>query len=176
MSRVGKHPVSVPSGVTVTVVDRTVKAKGKLGELSVTLSEAVELSFEDNTLTVSPLPGKRGRAQWGTARANLANLVKGVSEGFKRELEINGVGYKAQLKGKTLVLSLGYSHDIEYPIPTGIEMKCEKPTSVLISGADKQLVGQVASEIRAMRPPEPYKGKGVKYIEETITRKEGKKK
>jgi large subunit ribosomal protein L6 len=176
MSRVGKHPVSVPSGVTVSVADRTVKAKGRLGELSVTLSEAVELNFEYNTLTVTPLPGGRGRAQWGTARANLANLVKGVSEGFKRELEINGVGYRAQLKGATLVLSLGYSHDIEYPIPAGIEMKCDKPTSVVISGADKQLVGQVASEIRAMRPPEPYKGKGVKYIEETITRKEGKKK
>jgi len=177
MSRVGKNPVEVPSGVEVSVKGTVVSAKGKLGMLEFKATDDVTLSFDDGKISVKPAnDSKRARAMWGTARARIQNLVAGVSEGFTRELEINGVGYRAAVQGKDLVLQLGYSHDVIYPIPEGITIKCEKPTSVTISGADKQRVGQVAAEIRGYRKPEPYKGKGIKYVDEMIRRKEGKKK
>jgi len=177
MSRVGKHPVTVPSGVEAAVVGKRITAKGKLGELVYETTDEVTVTLEDKKIVVKPVGGtKQARAMWGTARARIQNMITGVSVGFSRELEINGVGYRAAIQGSTLNLQLGFSHDVNYPIPKGITVKCEKPTSILISGADKQQVGQMAAEIRAHRPPEPYKGKGVKYIEETIVRKEGKKK
>jgi large subunit ribosomal protein L6 len=177
MSRVGKHPVNVPSGVEVAVAGRRVTAKGKLGQLTFDLTDDVTVALENKQVVVKPTSAsKQARTMWGTARARIQNMVTGVSEGYSRELEINGVGYRAALQGNKLALQLGYSHDVTYPIPQGITVKCEKPTSITISGADKQKVGQVAAEIRAYRPPEPYKGKGVKYVEETIVRKEGKKK
>jgi len=177
MSRIGKHPVAVPSGVTVKMDGKLISAKGKLGELSMTVHDEIDAKFEDNQVSVAPIGNsKLAKTLYATTRTNVANMVKGVSEGFKKDLEITGVGYRAQIRGKTLVLQLGYSHDVEYPIPDGIDIKCEKPTSVSISGADKQQVGQVAAEIRSKRPPEPYKGKGVRYADEQILRKEGKKK
>ncbi len=177
MSRVGKHPVTVPSGVDVAVAGRRVTAKGKLGELAFEATDDVTVALKDKQVVVTPVGNsKRARTMWGTARARIQNMVTGVSEGFTRELEINGVGYRAAVQGNKLSLQLGFSHDVNYPIPKGITVKCEKPTSILISGADKQQVGQLAAEVRAYRPPEPYKGKGVKYVEETIVRKEGKKK
>ena len=177
MSRVGKHPVTVPDGVDVAVVGRRVTAKGKLGELAFEATDDVAVALQDKQVVVTPTSqSKQARSMWGTARARIQNMVTGVSEGFSRQLEINGVGYRAAVQGDKLSLQLGYSHDVNYPIPKGITVKCEKPTSILISGADKQQVGQMAAEIRAYRPPEPYKGKGVKYLEETIVRKEGKKK
>jgi len=177
MSRVGKNPVEVPGGVEVSVKGAMVSAKGKLGSLEFRATDDVTLSFDDGKISVSPAnDSKRARAMWGTARARIQNLMLGVSEGFSKELEINGVGYRAAVQGKDLVLQLGFSHDVIYPIPEGITIKCEKPTSVTISGADKQRVGQVAAEIRAYRKPEPYKGKGIKYVDEMIRRKEGKKK
>lgn len=177
MSRIGKHPVAVPAGVTVQVTGQTVTAKGKLGQLSLTLIDEIEAKLEDGKVVVSPRNETvRARQNWATARTNVANLVTGVEKGFTRNLEITGVGYKAAVAGSELVLNLGFSHDIRYPIPAGITMKCDKPTSISISGADKQQVGQIAAEIRSYRPPEPYKGKGVKYDNETIVRKEGKKK
>jgi large subunit ribosomal protein L6 len=177
MSRVGKHPVAVPAGVEVALAGRRVTAKGKLGQLSFEATDDVDLTLEDKKVVVKPTNNsKRARAMWGTARARIQNMVTGVSEGFSQELEINGVGYRASLQGAKLNLQLGFSHEVNYQIPQGITVKCEKPTSILISGADKQTVGQVAAEIRSYRPPEPYKGKGVKYVEETIIRKEGKKK
>lgn len=177
MSRVGKHPVTVPGGVDVAVVGRRVTAKGKLGELAYQAPGDVALALQDKQVVVTPAnTSKQARAMWGTARARIHNLVTGVSEGFTRELEINGVGYRAAVQGDKLILQLGFSHDVNYQIPKGVTVKCEKPTSIVISGADKQQVGQMAAEIRAYRPPEPYKGKGVKYIDETIVRKEGKKK
>ena len=177
MSRIGKHPVPVPAGVTVQVTGQTVTAKGKLGQLSLTLIDEIEAKLEDGKVVVAPRNETiRARQNWATARTNVANLVTGVEKGFTRNLEITGVGYKAAVAGSELVLNLGFSHDIRYPIPTGITMKCDKPTSISISGADKQQVGQIAAEIRSYRPPEPYKGKGVKYDNETIVRKEGKKK
>lgn len=177
MSRVGKNPVVVPSGVEVKVDGLTVSAKGKLGELSFDVTNDVTITLEDGKVTVAPVDmSKKARSMWGTARARIQNLVIGVSEGYTKNLEITGVGYRAAVQGKTLNLQLGFSHDVNYPIPEGIEMKCAKPTSISISGADKQLVGQVASEIRGYRPPEPYKGKGVRYADEQILRKEGKKK
>ncbi len=177
MSRVGKNPVEVPQGVNVQLADGILSAKGKLGELKMPVSEYVDVVVEGNSVTVKPKnEDKRARAMWGTTRANIQNMVTGVSVGFTKELEINGVGYRAQVQGKNLQLNLGFSHDVIYPIPEGIQMKCEKPTSVTITGYNKQIVGQVAAEIRAYRPPEPYKGKGVKYADETILRKEGKKK
>lgn len=177
MSRIGKHPVPVPAGVTVQVTGQTLTAKGKLGQLSVTLIDDIIAKLEDGKVVVAPRhDGPRARQNWATARTNVANLVKGVNDGFTRNLEINGVGYKAAVQGKDLVLNLGFSHDVKYPIPEGITIKCDKPTSISISGFDKQKVGQVAAEIRAYRPPEPYKGKGVKYEDEVIVRKEGKKK
>ena len=177
MSRVGKHPVTVPSGVTVEIANRILKAKGKLGELSLNLSEEVEAKLEGGKVVVTPRSdSKRARMLWGTTRALVNNMVAGVSTGFSKTLEISGVGYRAQVQGKNLQLQLGFSHDVIYPIPAGVNIKCEKPTQITISGADRQRVGQVAAEIRAFRKPEPYKGKGVKYAEEKIRRKEGKKK
>jgi large subunit ribosomal protein L6 len=177
MSRVGKYPVVVPQGVTVTLAGTEVQIKGKLGMSSLTVVDEVEASLEGTQLWVKPKgETKRARMMWGTTRALLNNMVKGVSEGFTINLEINGVGYRAAVQGKTLNLQLGYSHDINYPIPEGITMKCEKPTSISITGKNKDQVGQIAAEIRAFRGPEPYKGKGVKYETETILRKEGKKK
>ncbi|CAA7624073.1 50S ribosomal protein L6 [Magnetospirillum sp. UT-4] len=178
MSRVGKYPVPVPSGVTVQIAGAEFIAKGKLGEARLPLvTDAVETTIEGDQVWVKPLTeSKRSRMMWGTTRALINNAVKGVSEGFTVNLEINGVGYRAAVEGKTLKLALGYSHDVEYPIPDDIAIKCDKPTSISISGRDKQQVGQVASEIRAFRGPEPYKGKGIKYDTETILRKEGKKK
>lgn len=177
MSRIGRHAVTVPSGVQVQVQGQLVSAKGPKGQLSVTLVDEIEASFADNKVTVKPrVESRRGRMMWGMQRTLVNNLVAGVSKGFTRDLEINGVGYRAAVQGKSLNLQLGYSHDINYPIPAGIEIKCEKPTAISISGADRQRVGQVAAEIRSFRPPEPYKGKGIKYSDETILRKEGKKK
>ncbi len=177
MSRVGKNPVAVPSGVTVTLAGGQLKAKGKLGELAMRLSSEVEVKVEDNKVWVKPLrETKQARMMWGTTRNLVRSMVTGVSQGYTKSLEISGVGYRAAVQGKTLQLQLGYSHDINYPIPSDIQIKCDKPTSVQISGADKQRVGQVASEIRAFRRPEPYKGKGIMYLGEKIVRKEGKKK
>jgi large subunit ribosomal protein L6 len=177
MSRVGKNPVTVPNGVTVNIAGRTLKAKGKLGELSLDLSEQVDVALEDGHVTVKPAnDSKQSRVMWGTVRNLVRNMVVGVADGFTKQLEINGVGYRAAVQGKVLQLQLGYSHDVNYPIPADVAIKCEKPTAITITGADKQRVGQVAAEIRAYRKPEPYKGKGIKYADEHIRRKEGKKK
>jgi len=177
MSRVGKNPVEVPSGVELAITGRMVTAKGKLGELSYEMTDVVSAALEGNHVVVKPVDeSKTARAMWGTTRARLQNMVTGVSEGFSKELEIAGVGYRAAVQGQTLNLQLGFSHDINFPIPEGISIKCEKPTSITVSGADKQRVGQVAAEIRSYRKPEPYKGKGIKYVGEVILRKEGKKK
>lgn len=177
MSRVGKYPVIVPAGVTVSVEGQTVRAKGKLGELSFLVVDEVEAKLEEGKVWVKPRNDtKFARAMWGTARARINNLVKGVGEGFTKKLDIVGVGYRAAVQGKVLKLSLGFSHDVDFQIPEGIDIKCPQPTQIEISGTDKQVVGQVASEIRAYRSPEPYKGKGVKYSDEKILRKEGKKK
>jgi len=177
MSRIGKNPVAVPDGVTVDMAGRRVTAKGKLGELSLDLVEEVEAVLEDQQITVRPVDeSKRARAMWGLQRSLLNNLVTGVSEGFTVGLEINGVGYRAAVQGDKLNLQLGFSHDVNYPIPEGISIKCERPTHIAVTGADKQKVGQVAAEIRAYRKPEPYKGKGVRYENEYVFRKEGKKK
>lgn len=177
MSRVGKYPVSIPEGVNVNINGQDVIVKGKNGELSAKVSSQVGAKVEDNKIVVSPADNsKKARALWGTSRSILSNLVKGVSEGFTINLEVNGVGYRCQVQGNTLVMQLGFSHEVRFPIPAGITIKCEKPTLVSISGADKQAVGQVASNIRKYRLPEPYKGKGIKYENEQILRKEGKKK
>jgi len=177
MSRVGQKPVEIPGGVEVAINGALVTAKGKLGELSLEMLETVSASIEDGKVVVKPVDeSKAARSMWGTTRSQIQSLVTGVSEGFTKQLEISGVGYRAAVQGSTLNLQLGYSHDINYPIPEGITIKCERPTAIAISGANKQRVGQVAAEIRAYRPPEPYKGKGIKYADETILRKEGKKK
>ncbi|NKD77851.1 50S ribosomal protein L6 [Haematospirillum sp. H1815] len=178
MSRVGKYPVEVPQGVSVTIANGIVSAKGKLGELSFSLSpDLVDAKLQDGKIVVTPVgDSKNSRMMWGTTRARIANLVKGVSEGFRKNLEVVGVGYKVAVQGKNLQLALGFSHDVIFPIPDNVVIKAPQPTQVEISGMDKQVVGQVAAEIRAYRPPEPYKGKGVKYVGEQILRKEGKKK
>ena len=177
MSRVGQMPIEVPSGVDVKIDGRRVTAKGKLGELSLMLVDDVDLAREDDKLIVSPRnESKRARAMWGTTRSLLNNIVRGVNEGFTVVLEINGVGYRAALDGQELVLQLGYSHEIRYRVPDGITIASERPTHIEVSGADRQKVGQVAAEIRAYRKPEPYKGKGIRYRDEYIIRKEGKKK
>mgnify|MGYP001110228873 CR=1 FL=1 len=177
MSRVGKVPVTVPSGVEVTVAPRAVMAKGKLGVQEVPLTDAVRVEVNDNQVTVTPRDkSKHARAMWGTTRALIKNAVTGVSEGFTVHLDIIGVGYRAAVQGSNLQLQLGFSHDVIYPIPEGLTIKCETPTTIAITGADRQKVGQVAAELRSFRPPEPYKGKGVKYRTETVLRKEGKKK
>ena len=177
MSRVGKKPVVVPTGVTAKVEGQHVAVKGAKGELKYTAPQEVSVKLEGGSVLVTPLgQDKRSRAMWGTARARVQNLVVGVTKGFEKKLEINGVGYKAALAGKNLQLSLGYSHDVIYPIPAGITITAAKPTELTIAGIDKQQVGQVAAEIRDFRGPEPYKGKGVKYAGEFIFRKEGTKK
>ncbi len=177
MSRVGKKPVPVPAGVTATVTGQHVTMKGAKGELFFDVPDDVSVVFENGAVSVAPRTDtKRARAMWGLSRAQVNNLVLGVTKGFEKKLEINGVGYKAASAGKMVKLSLGYSHDIDYAIPDGITIVTPKPTEILISGIDKQKVGQVAAEIRSYRGPEPYKGKGVKYEGEFIFRKEGKKK
>lgn len=177
MSRVGKNPVTVPSGVEVTLAAKALSAKGKLGVLEMPLSDAVKVCQENGQIIVTPSDDtKHSRAMWGTTRALINNLVTGVSEGFTVHLDIIGVGYRAAVQGSNLQLQLGFSHDVVYPIPEGLTIKCETPTTIAISGASRQKVGQVAAELRAYRPPEPYKGKGVKYRTETVLRKEGKKK
>ena len=177
MSRVGKKPVPVPTGVTARVEGQQVAVKGAKGELKFMVPAQVGVSLDNGAVTVTPLgQDKKSRALWGTARARVQNLIVGVTTGFEKKLEINGVGYKTAIAGKNLQLSLGYSHDVIYPIPAGIAIVTPKPTEITISGIDKQQVGQVAAEIRDFRGPEPYKGKGVKYAGEFIFRKEGKKK
>ena len=177
MSRIGKRPVPLPKGVSAAVEGQHVRVKGPKGELSVMLASEVEASVGDEGVSVMPREGaERGRQMWGLSRTLVNNLVTGVTQGFTQKLEISGVGYRAAVQGKKLQLQLGFSHDVNYPIPDGIGIVCEKPTMITVSGIDKQLVGQVAAEIRSWRPPEPYKGKGVKYAGERIKRKEGKKK
>ncbi len=177
MSRVGKLAVPVPKGVTATVDGQTVSVKGPKGDLSFTVPDLVEVKMTDAGVKVDPRNDEReARALWGLSRSMISNLVVGVTEGFTKNLQINGVGYRAAVQGKDLVLALGYSHDVKYAIPTGIDIKTPKPTEIVVSGIDKQRVGQVAAEIREWRPPEPYKGKGIKYAGEVIVRKEGKKK
>jgi large subunit ribosomal protein L6 len=177
MSRVGSKPVIVPDGVTIILANRALTAKGKLGELSMSIVNQVDINHADDQIVITPKDeSKTARAMWGMQRSLAQNIVTGVSEGFTKELEIQGVGYRAALQGKILKLQLGHSHDIDFTIPDGIEIECERPTSIKIKGIDKQKVGQVAAIIRSYRPPEPYKGKGVRYLGEYVFRKEGKKK
>jgi large subunit ribosomal protein L6 len=177
MSRIGKHPVRIPSGVEVLLSGQTLTAKGRLGALSLVISGEVNTSIADGTVTIAPKSDtKQSRAMWGTTRALVNNMVTGVSMGFSVNLEITGVGYRAQVQGDNLNLQLGYSHDIPFPIPGDVRITCERPTVITVSGADRQRVGQIAADIRAYRPPEPYKGKGIRYATETVRRKEGKKK
>ena len=177
MSRVGKKPIPIPNGVTAKVEGQDVAVKGTKGELKFSVPSEIAVVLDDGEIKVDPRENsKRARAMWGTSRAQIANLVTGVTSGFEKKLEITGVGYKAAVVGKNLQLSLGYSHDVNYPIPAGIAIATPRPTEVTIAGIDRRQVGQVAAEIRSLRPPEPYKGKGVKYAGEFIFRKEGKKK
>jgi large subunit ribosomal protein L6 len=177
MSRAGKSPIQIPSGVDVRVAGGRVTAKGKLGELQLKLGEQVRAFAENGKIVVEPIgESKQARMLWGTTRNLIRNMVVGVSQGFRRNLEISGVGYRAAVQGRSLQLQLGFSHNIVYPIPDDVTIACEKPTSISVFGRDKQRVGQIAAEIRAFRKPEPYKGKGIKYETETILRKEGKKK
>ena len=177
MSRIGKKPVEIPSGVDIKIEGQTVTAKGPKGELSVTLIDDVKVEQTDDGIQVEPQgKSKRARSMWGMSRTLVANIIDGVTEGFTKQLEISGVGYRAQMKGSSLSLQLGLSHDVDYPQPDGIKIECPSQTEIIVSGIEKQLVGQVAAEIRAYRPPEPYKGKGIKYKNEYIFRKEGKKK
>ena len=175
MSRVGKNPVAIPAGVTIELKGQHLKAKGKRGELELTVHDDVTVAKEAEGLVFKPRnDSRRARMQWGTARNLASNVVRGVSDGFTINLEINGVGYRAAADAKMLKMQLGFSHDVEIPIPAGIQIKAVKPTEIEISGSDRQRVGQIAAEIRSLRPPEPYKGKGIKYSTETIRRKEGK--
>jgi large subunit ribosomal protein L6 len=177
MSRIGKRAVAVPSGVTANVEGQTVKVKGPKGALSFVLDENLSAKLEGSALKIEKRnEGARAKSMWGTSRTLVNNLMTGVTKGFERKLEITGVGYRAAVQGKNLQLSLGYSHDVVYSIPEGIAITTPKPTEILITGIDRKKVGQVAAEIREYRPPEPYKGKGVKYEGEYIFRKEGKKK
>jgi len=177
MSRIGQNPVAIPAGVTVELNGQELKAKGPNGELAMTFVDEVEAKKEDDNIVVLPRgKSKRDRMMWGMQRTLASNIVVGVSEGFSIELEIVGVGYRAAVEGKNVNLQLGFSHDVLHPIPEGIKVVCPKPTSIVISGADRQVVGQVAAEIRSYRKPEPYKGKGVRYLGEQVYRKEGKKK
>ena len=177
MSRIGKKPVPLPAGVSAKVDDGTVSVKGPKGELKLRLVAEVEASVTEAGVAITPKgDSDRARAMWGMQRTLVNNLVRGVTVGFTQRLEISGVGYRAAVQGKHLQLQVGLSHDVQHPIPDGIQIVCEKPTMIMVSGIDKQLVGQVASELRAYRPPEPYKGKGVRYAGERIRRKEGKKK
>ena len=177
MSRIGKLPITIPDGVTATLDGQSVKVKGPKGELSYVANDEVSLTQEDGQITVTPNSDtKDARAKWGMTRTMVANLVEGVTKGYERKLEINGVGYRAQMQGKDIKLALGFSHDVVHTMPDGVTAQVTKPTEIVLSGIDKQQVGQVAANIREYRPPEPYKGKGVKYAEERIVRKEGKKK
>ena len=177
MSRIGKKPVAVPSGITANVEGQTVKVKGPKGALQVVLHDDVSVKLDGGQIKVDPRSEtKRARSQWGTSRTLIANLIAGVTKGFEQRLEINGVGYRASVQGKNLQIALGYSHDIVYAIPEGITIATPRPVEIVITGMDRQKVGQVAAEIRDYRPPEPYKGKGIKYAGERIFRKEGKKK
>ena len=177
MSRIGRKAVAVPSGVTAAVDGQTVKVKGPKGALEVVLHDDVAARVDSGAIKIDPrAETRRARAMWGLARSQVSNLVAGVTKGFERRLEITGVGYRAAVQGKNLQLSLGYSHEVNYAIPEGIAIATPKPTEIVITGIDRQKVGQVAAEIRAFRSPEPYKGKGVRYADEYIFRKEGKKK
>ena len=177
MSRIGKRPVELPAGVTAELVGQVLSVKGKKGELKLTVAQDVAVAREGNAIVLKPrVVSKQARSLWGLHRSQISSMVRGVAEGFVRRLEINGVGYRAAVQGRKLNLQLGYSHDISYDIPPGIEVVCERPTAIVITGIDKQKVGQAAADIRAFRGPEPYKGKGIKFAEETIFRKEGKKK
>lgn len=177
MSRIGKRPVELPSGVTATVSGQTVEVKGPKGVRNFTATDDVSIIVEDSTVRIDPRGlSKRARQQWGMSRTQIANCVAGVTEGFRKELEINGVGYRAQMQGSKLVLSLGLSHDVNFQVPEGVTVTCPKNTEIIVEGIDQQQVGEVAAQIREWRKPEPYKGKGIKYKDEYIFRKEGKKK
>jgi len=177
MSRIGKKPVQVPAGITASVDGQKVTAKGPKGELFFVANDEIKLEIKDNAISVTPVnDSKDARSKWGMSRTMIENILKGVKDGFERKLEINGVGYRAAMQGKNLQLSLGFSHDVVYEPPQGISIAVPKPTEIVVTGINKQQVGQVAAEIREYRGPEPYKGKGVKYAEERIVRKEGKKK
>ena len=177
MSRIGKLPVGIPSGVTATLTDTSLTVKGPKGELTIDFVEEVSVAQGDEGIQIFPRDeSKRSRSMWGMQRALVANMVEGVSNGFEKKLELVGVGYRAQMQGRDLKLALGLSHDVVYKAPEGVNLAAPKPTEIVITGYDKQVVGQVAAEIRSYRPPEPYKGKGIKYADETVRRKEGKKK
>ncbi|MGH1331184.1 MAG: 50S ribosomal protein L6 [Paracoccaceae bacterium] len=177
MSRIGKKPVELPTGVSASVSGQTVEVKGPNGVRTFTATDDVTIVVDGDAVTVTPRgKSKRALQQWGMSRTMVANLVTGVTGGFKKELEINGVGYRAAMQGNTLKLSLGYSHEVLFEVPEGVVVKADKPTEITVEGNDQQLVGQVAANIRAWRKPEPYKGKGIKYKDEYIFRKEGKKK
>ena len=177
MSRIGKKPVAVPQGVTVTIDGQAVKAKGPKGELDFVVNELCSVAMEDDAVVVAPLDkSKDARAQWGMSRTMISKIIEGVHKAYEKKLELHGVGYRAQMKGKDLNLQLGFSHDVPFPAPEGITIAAPKPTEIVVSGINKQLVGETAAKIRAFRPPEPYKGKGVRYEGEYIFRKEGKKK
>lgn len=177
MSRVGKYPVDLPQGVQVAIAGNILSAKGRLGELKMPLSDLVETKVDGNKIVVAPKSKEpRSRMMWGTTRALIACMVRGVSQGYSKSMEITGTGYRAAVSGKNLELNLGFSHPVVFAIPDGIKVTCERPTAIKVEGVDKRLVGQVAAEIRGFRPPEPYKGKGVRYADEQIRRKEGKKK
>ena len=177
MSRIGKKPVDLPGGVTATVSGQTISVKGPKGTREFTATDDVTIAVEDGAVTVKPRGlSKRARQQWGMSRTQVANLVTGVTGGFRKEMEINGVGYRAAVQGKVLKLQLGYSHDVDFEIPAGVTITTPKPTEIVVEGIDQQVVGQVAANIREWRKPEPYKGKGIKYKDEFIFRKEGKKK
>lgn len=177
MSRIGKKPVELPSGVSASVSGQTIEVKGPKGARTFTATDDVTIAVEENAVKVTPRgTSKRARQQWGMSRTQVENLVTGVTEGFKKELEITGVGYRAQMQGNTLKLALGYSHDVEFEVPAGVTVTAPKQTEIVVEGIDQQLVGQVAANIREWRKPEPYKGKGIRYKGEYIFRKEGKKK
>ena len=177
MSRVGKYPVAIPDGVQVSLAGGHIVTKGKLGELRLALTDHVDVTAEGGKVSVAPRGNQaQARMMWGTTRALVASMVQGVSVGYTKALEINGTGFRASVQGKNLVVNLGFSHDVVYPVPTGITITPPRPTAIVGTGIDKRQVGQVAAEIRGYRPPEPYKGKGVRYEAETIRRKEGKKK
>ena len=177
MSRIGKKPVAVPQGVTASVAGQTVTAKGPKGELKFVVNDEVLVKLDDGAIAVEPRDqSKDARSKWGMSRTQIENIVTGVKEGFERRLEITGVGYRAAMQGKNLQLALGFSHDVVYEAPEGVTISVPKPTEIVVNGIDKQVVGQVAAEIRKYRGPEPYKGKGVRYAGERIVRKEGKKK
>ena len=177
MSRIGKKPIAVPSGVTTTLDGQSIVVKGPKGELSFVANDEVTLAQENGEIVVSPVnESKDARSKWGMTRTMVANMIEGVTKGYERKLEINGVGYRAQMQGNAIKLALGFSHDVVHELPQGVSAQVTKPTEIVLSGIDKQQVGQVAANIREYRPPEPYKGKGIKYAEERIVRKEGKKK